>query len=125
MAPTIFNPMNRTWAIPAPPRGPNGHFGPEQASWQGEDCFAYFEFVENPFKSGKCLKPKAYSSFIGDVGLIKVGSEFSFGHPKCRFLYPNMGTFAKCAHLYMPKMAFRVPEQKFGDHFYKPNIPQK
>ena len=101
MALPIFNPLHHTWAIPAPPRGPNGHFGPEQASWQGEDCFAYFEFAENPFKSGKCLKPKSYSSFLGDVGLIKVGSEFSFGHPKVLFFVPEVGHFyQKCQSLH-------------------------
>ena len=76
MALPIFNPLHHTWAIPAPPRGPNGYFGPEQASWQGEVCFAYLELAENPFKSDKCLKPKAISSFLGDVGLLKVVSEF-------------------------------------------------
>ena len=37
---------------------------------------------------------------MGDVGLIKVVSEFSSGHPKCHF---SMGTFGKSAHLYVPK----------------------
>ena len=27
-----------------------------------------------------------------------------FSHPMWRFLYPNMGTFAKSAHLYVPNM---------------------
>ena len=58
------------------------------------------KLAENPSKSGKRLKPNAIPSFLGDVGLIKVVLEFSFGHPKCHFL---MGTFGKSAHLYVPK----------------------
>ena len=32
-----------------------------------------------------------------------MASEFSFGHPNGHFLYPNMGTFAKSAHLNVSK----------------------
>ena len=47
------------------------------------------------------LKPKAISSFLGDVGLIKVVLEFSFGHPKCHFFVPENGHFwQKCPFLH-------------------------
>ena len=55
MAQTLFNPLHHTWAILAPPRGPNGYFGPDQASWQGEDYFSIFELAKIAFKSGKWL----------------------------------------------------------------------
>ena len=61
MALTIFNPLNRTWAISRPPRSQKGYFGPEQPFCQGEDYFAYFEFAKKPTKCGKCLKPKVIS----------------------------------------------------------------
>ena len=61
-------------------------------------------------KSGKRLKPKAIPSFLGDVGHIKVVSEFLFGHPKCHFLWTLL---AKVPIFMCPKMALRVPEQKF------------
>ena len=41
--------------------------------------------AENPSKSVKCLKLKSIPSFLGDVGVIKVVSEFSIEHPKCHF----------------------------------------
>ena len=63
MALTIFNPLNRTWAISTPPRCQKGYFGPEQPLCQGEDYFAYFEFAKNPTKNGKCLKPKVIPSY--------------------------------------------------------------
>ena len=54
------------------------------------------KLAENPSKSGKRLKPKDIPSFLPKVPIFTC-----------------------------PKMALRVPEQKFGDHFNKPNIPQK
>ena len=39
-------------------------------------------------KSGKRLKPKTIPSFLGDIRLRKLVPEYSFGHPKCHFLYP-------------------------------------
>ena len=125
MALTIFNPLNRTWAISRPPRSQKGYFGLKQPFCQGEDYFAYFEFAKNPTKSGKCLKPKVIPSFLGDVGHIKVVSEFSFGHPKCHFGHVKMGTFYKSAHIQVQKTTLWVPQWKFWDNFYKPNIPQK
>ena len=48
-------------------------------------------------KSRKRLKSKAIPSFLGDVGLIKVVSEFSSGHPKCHFWARKDGHFCqKC-----------------------------
>ena len=76
------------------------------------------KLAENPSKSGKRLKPKAIPLFLRDVGLIKVVLKFSFW-PFFWPLLPKVPIFT------CPKMALRVPEQKFGDHFYKPNIPQK
>ena len=58
------------------------------------------KWAYNPSESGKRLKSKPIPSVLGDVGLIKVVLEFSFGHPKCHF---SMGTFGKSAHLYVPK----------------------
>ena len=56
--------------------------------------------AQNQAKSGKCLKPKAIPSFLGDVGLIKVEKEFSLGHLKCQFLVPEHGHFCqKCPSL--------------------------
>ena len=43
--------------------------------------YQIFKLAENPFKSWKSLKPNAIPIFLGDVGLIKVVSKFSFGHP--------------------------------------------
>ena len=44
------------------------------------------KWAENPTKSDKFLKQKAIPSFLGDIGLIKMVSEFSFGHTKYLFL---------------------------------------
>ena len=43
--------------------------------------YQIFKLAENPFKSWKSLKPNAIPIFLWDVGLIKVVSKFSFGHP--------------------------------------------
>ena len=100
MALPIVNPLHHTWAISAPPTGPNGYFGPKQPSWQGEDHSVIFELAENQSKSGKCLIPKVIPSFLGDVGLIKEVSEFFFSGTRIAiFLYPKMVTFGKSAHL--------------------------
>ena len=37
----------------------------------------------------------------------------------------QLGLLPKVPFFKCSKMALRVPERKFGDHFYKPNIPQK
>ena len=89
----IFNPLKQTWAISGPPRGQKRHFGPKQPFCQGKDYFAYFELAENPSKSGKCFELKSNSPFLGDVGLIQVVSELSFGHPKCHFWARKGGHF--------------------------------
>ena len=100
---TIFNPLNRIWAISRSQRSQKGYFGLKQPFCQGEDYFEYFELAQNLFKSGKCLKLKVIPSFWGDVGLIKVVSKFWFGHPKCHFGHVKMGTFGKSAHIWVQK----------------------
>ena len=66
---SIFNPLHHTRDFLASFRGQHDYFGVKQAFWQREDNFAYFEMAENPSKSGKHLKSKAISSFLGNVGL--------------------------------------------------------
>ena len=64
--------------------------------------------------------------FGGGIRPIKVISEFWFGHPKCHFWYPQNGSNGVI--LGVPKMALRVPESKFWDHFIyliPPQNPQK
>ena len=51
------------------------------------------------------LNKRQLNHFLGDVGLIKVVSEFLFRHPKCQFLYPRMATSAKSAHPSGPHLA--------------------
>ena len=53
--------------------------------------------------SDKHLKSRAIPSFLGEVGLIKVVSEFLFGHSKCYFFVPKSGQFGKSAHFCVPK----------------------
>ena len=54
------------------------------------------QVVTHP-KSRKRLKSKLIPSFLGDVGLIKVVSEFSSGHRKCHFWALKDGYFCqKC-----------------------------
>ena len=108
----IFNPLHHAWGFFAPPRDQNDYFGLKQPSWQREDNFAYFEMAGNPSKSGKRFKLNSIPSFLGDVGLIKMVSEFSFGHSKCPFLYPKVGNLAKVPIFACPKMAFRVLKGK-------------
>ena len=56
----------------------------------------------------------------------KVVLEFWFGHPKCHFRYPqNSQKHPFWAFWGVPKMALRVPESKFWDHFYRPKPPPK
>ena len=47
---------------------------------------------QDPLKTDKTLISRWNPSFLGDVGLIKVVSEFPFGHPKCHFFVPEYGT---------------------------------
>ena len=75
----LFISLNRTWAISRPPRSQKGYFGLKQPFCQGEEYQAYLEFAKNLTKSGKRLKPKVISSFLGHVGHMKVVSEFLFG----------------------------------------------
>ena len=122
---SIFNPLHHTRDFLASFRGQHDYFGVKQAFWQREDNFAYFEMAENPSKSGKHLKLKSIPSFLGDVWLIKVLSEFLFRHPKCHFWARKNGHFCPIVHFWVQKMALWVPKQKFWKHFYKSNIPQK
>ena len=64
--------------------------------------YQIYKLAENPSKSGKRLKPNAIPSFLGDVGLIKVVSEFSFGHPKWHFWAHKDGHFRQ-KDIYLPK----------------------
>ena len=43
----------------------------------------------------KRFKRKGILSFLEDVGLIKVVSEFSFRHPKCHFCHVKIGHFCQ------------------------------
>ena len=47
---------------------------------------------QDPLKTDKTLISRWNPSFLGDVGLITVVSEFPFGHPKCHFFVPEYGT---------------------------------
>ena len=100
---SIFNPLHHTRDFLASFRGQHDYFGVKQAFWQREDNFAYFEMAENPSKSGKHLKLKSIPSFLGDVWLIKVLSEFLFRHPKCHFWARKNGHFCQTAHFWVQK----------------------
>ena len=119
----IFNPLHHTWGFFAPSRGQNDYFGLKQPSWQRENNFANFEMAGNPSKSGKRFNLNSIPSFLGDIGIIKVVSEFSFLHSKCYFLYRKVGNLAKVAIFACQKMAFWVLEGKIRDHFYASKIP--
>ena len=100
----IFNPLNHTWAISRPPRGHQRCFCPNQPFCQDEDYFAYFELAESLSKSSKCSELKSNSPFLGDVRLIKVVSEFSFGHWKGHIFVSKHGHFCqKCPSLHAQK----------------------
>ena len=61
-----------------------GHALPlPQGKWPKNDNIP--KLALNPDKSGKCLKQKAIPSVLGDVGLTKVVSEFSFRHPNLSY----------------------------------------
>ena len=70
----------------------------------------------------------SWGGFLGVLGASlywKVVSEFWFGHPKCHFWYPpNPQNGVILAILGVPKMALRVPESKFRDHFSIQTSPQ-
>ena len=100
---SIFNPLHHTRDFFASSRGPNDYFGPRQPFWKSFLNFAYFEMAKNPSKSGKRIKLKSIPSFLGDVWLIKVLSEFLFGHSKCHFFVPKSGQSGKSAHFCVPK----------------------
>ena len=79
----------------------------------------------NPFKSGKRLKQKAIPSFLGDVGLIKVVSEFSFGHSKCHFSVPENGHFwQKWPSSGALKWHFGCPNKNSETTFISPTSPK-
>ena len=124
MAQTLFNPLHHTWAILAPPRGPNGYFGPDQASWQGEDYFSIFELAKIASKSGKRLKQKAILSFLGDVGVKKWSQKFRLGTQSAILGHLKKGTFGKSAQIWNKKTALWVPKWKFWDHFLTPTSPK-
>ena len=54
-----------------------------------------WKLSKNLSKSGKRLTQKPMPSFLGDVGLIKVVSDFLFGHPKCHFWARKDGHFCQ------------------------------
>ena len=122
---TIFNPLHHTRDFFASSRGPNDYFGPRQPFWKSFLNFTCFEMAKNQSKSGKCIKLKSIPSFLGDVWLIKVLSEFFLGTQSAIFFNPKVDNRAKVPIFACPKMAFWVPEQKFWEHFDKSNIPQK
>ena len=124
MAQTLFNPLHHTWAILAPPRGPNGYFGLDQASWQGEDYFSIFELAKIASKSGKCLKQKAILSFLGDVGVKKWSQNFHLGTQSAVFLFQIWALLPKVPFFRCPKMALWVPKPNFWDHFLTPTSPK-
>ena len=77
----------------------------------------------NPSKSGKPLKPKAFSSVLGEVGLIKVVSELLFMHPI--FGNVTMGTFGKSAHIQVQKKwHFMCPNENSFATFISPTSPK-
>ena len=84
------------------------------------------KWAYNPSKSSKRLKSKAIPSFLGDVGLIKVVLEFSFGHPKCHFLVPEYGHFwQKCPSLRAQKWHFGCPDENSETTFISQTSPKK
>ena len=83
------------------------------------------KLAQNQPKSGKRLKPKTIPSFLGYVGLIKVEKEFLRAPEVPFFCIRIWALLPKVPIFTWPKMALRVPERKFFDHFYKSNITQK
>ena len=81
--------------------------------------------AENQPKSGKRLKPKEILSFLGDIGIIKVAKEFSFGYLKYRFLVPQYGHFCqKCPSLCVQKCHFGYPNENSFATFINPTSPK-
>ena len=79
----------------------------------------------NPSKSGKRLQQKAIPSFLGDVGLIKVVSEFLWGHPKCHFWAPKDGHFCqKCPFSGTKKWHSGCPHKNSETTFISPTSPK-
>ena len=113
MALPLFNPLHHTWAISAPPRGPNGYFGLKQPLCRGEDYFAYFELAKIVSKSGKRLKQKAILSFLGDVGVKKWSQNFHLGTQSAVFLFQIWALLPKVPFFRCPKMALWVPKRNF------------
>ena len=76
-------------------------------------------------KSRKRLKSKAIPSFLGDVGLIKVVSEFSSGHPKCHFWARKDGHYCrKCPSLPAQKWLLGCPNKHLETTFISPTSPK-
>ena len=83
------------------------------------------KLAENLSKSWKHLKPNAIPSFLRDVGLIKVVSKFSFGHPKCHFWARKDGHHCrKCPSLRAQKWHFGCPNKKLETTFISPTSPK-
>ena len=83
------------------------------------------KLAENPSKSGKRLKPRAIISFLGNIGLIKVVSEFLFGDPKCHFWARNEGHYCrKCLSLHAQKWLFGCPNKNVETTFISPTSPK-
>ena len=80
---------------------------------------------QDPLKTDKTLISRWNPSFLGDVGLIKVVSEFSFGHPKCHFFVPEYGHFCqKCPYLRAQKWYFACPNENSETTFISPTSPK-
>ena len=76
-------------------------------------------------KSGIRLKPEAIPSFLGEVRLIKVVSELSFGHPKCHFWAYKDGHFCqKCPFLGTKKWHFGCPNESSETTLIIPTSPK-
>ena len=76
-------------------------------------------------KSDNCWKLMSIPPFLGDVWLIKVVSELSFGHPMCHFLGLENGHFwQKCSLLGTKKWDFERPNLKTETTFISPTSPK-
>ena len=77
--------------------------GNQNPGWIQNGYFTNFKMGLKPIQKWQTLKKKkAIPSFLGEFGLIKVVSEFSFGHPKSAISgHIKMGTFVKSGHFWV------------------------
>ena len=86
--------------------------GKRAKNWSKNDNIQ--KWACNHPKSRKRLESKPILSFLGDVGLIKVVSEFSSGHPKCHFWALKDGHFCQKCPILGPFPLARTPTQNSG-----------